>query len=192
VVRVAAIALFTVLVLAARAAPPPPSFSVQPGGIVAASLPASILSESSVRKQLGSGLTTTFLLVVRDRNADRVSGARIEVRYDLWDEVWIVRRVEFDRRVDAERVDTFEALERWWRAPVRVLATDAARLPLQIDLTVLPFSAAESNDAREWISKSAGVGTASGGSGFVDVLIGTTIAAKPITSYRWNVELAVR
>lgn len=170
-----------------------PSFTVAAGGVLAATLPLSVLQEKSVKKQLGSGLTTTFLVIARQREPVRVSGARIEVRYDLWDEVWLVRRVEFDGRSERQRFTTAEALEKWWRMPVRLLSSNADRVALTIDLNVLPFSAAEEEDARQWITKSGGVGTASGGSGgIVDALIGTTISAKPITSYRWNVDLALR
>jgi hypothetical protein len=167
-----------------------PSFSVH-GGAVAASLPSSVLQNASVQKQLGSGLTTTFLIVTRE--GKRVTGVRLEVRYDLWDEVWLVKRVEFDGKTDRQRLASTEALEKWWRTPVRLLPTDAERVVLQVDLSVLPFSAAEEEDARQWITKSGGVGTATGGGGgIVDALIGTTISAKPITSFRWNVDLSLR
>lgn len=171
--------------------PPRPSYSVT-NGVVAATLPASILSESDVRKRLVSGLTTTFLVAARNRATDAVSGARVEVRYDLWDEVWLVRRIEFDRKSEQQRIASMGELEKWWRTPLRLLSTNADRVSLQLDVTVLPFSAAESDDARQWISKSGGVGTAGGGGGIVDALIGTTINAKPIISYRWNVELALK
>jgi len=167
-----------------------PSFTMN-GGVLSASLPASVLQDASVRKQLASGLTTTFLLVVRE--GKNLSGARMEVRYDLWDEVWLVKRVEFDGKVDRQRVASPEALEKWWRTPARLLLTNADRVVLQVDLSVLPFSAAEEEDARQWITKSGGVGTATGGGGgIVDALIGTTISARPITSFRWNVDLALR
>ncbi|HEY0158616.1 MAG TPA: hypothetical protein VGF28_15135 [Thermoanaerobaculia bacterium] len=169
-----------------------PAFVIRPGGVVAATLPASILADSDVQKRLGSGLTTTFLVTARNRTTGTVSGARLEVRYDLWDEVWLVRKVEFDRKNEQQRITSRDALEKWWRTPVRILATAGDRVPLQIDLDVLPFSAAEREDARQWMSKSGGVGTASGSGGIVDALIGTTLAAKPIISYRWNVELALK
>jgi hypothetical protein len=178
--------------LAGAQQPPRPAYSVQPNGVVAATLPAPILSETDVRKRLVSGLTTTFLVAARNRATDAVSGARIEVRYDLWDEVWLVRRIEFDRKSEQQRITSFAELEKWWRTPLRLLATNADRVSLQLDLTVLPFSAAESDDARQWISKPGGGSAAGGSGGIVDVLIGTTIDAKPITSYRWNVELSLK
>lgn len=184
-----AIALFTVALCAG--AQQRPSFTRQ-AGVVAAALPSSVLQDQSVKKQLGSGLTTTFVVAVRQRDTGSLTAARMEVRYDLWDEVWLVKRVEFDGKTDRQRIASADALERWWRAPVRVFATDADRALLQVEVSVLPFSAAEEDDARAWISKSGGLGTASGGSGLVDALIGTTISAKPITSFRWNVDLSLR
>ena len=161
-------------------------------GVVAAAMPPAVLQETSVKQQLGSGLTTTFLVAVRQRDSGRVTAARLEVRYDLWDEVWLVKRVEFDGRTERQRIASAEALETWWHTPVRLFEADADRVPLQVELSVLPFSAAEEDDARAWISKSGGVGTGSGGGGLVDALIGTTISAKPITSFRWNVDLSLR
>jgi hypothetical protein len=195
VVTFALVALALAGAATARAQQPVLAFTVQPGGTVAATLPLSILHDASVTKQLNGGLTTTFLVVARQRENRIVTGARIEVRYDLWDEVWLVRKIEFDRKSERQKLTSMEALEKWWKTPVRLLATGADRLALQVDLSVLPFSAAEEEDARQWISKSGGVGTAGGeggGGGLVDVLIGTTLSAKPINSYRWNVELALK
>jgi hypothetical protein len=192
-VRAALAVAFSLLLAAfARAQQPQLGFIVQPGGVVAATLPLSILQDTSVRKQLRSGLTTTFLFVTRQRDTKGTSVSRIAVRYDLWDEVWIVEKIEHDRKRERQRLASLEALEKWWRTPLRLMATKASRVALQIDLSVLPFSAAEEADARQWITKSGGVGTSSGGAGLVDALIGTTISARPLTSYRWNVELALQ
>jgi hypothetical protein len=191
VLRIAVFVAFAAAAVA-HGQQPSPVFVVQPGGVVAAVMPPSILASSGIQKRLGSGLTTTFLLTARNRFTGTATGARVEIRYDLWDEVWLVRRIEFDRKSDQQRIVSRDALEKWWRTPIRIVSTNAARLPLQLDLDVLPFSAAEREDARQWMSKSGGVGTASGGRGIVDALIGTTIAAKPILSYRWNLELSLK
>jgi hypothetical protein len=188
VVRPGIVLTLMFLALAARAEVRP-AFTAQ-NGVVAASLPLAVLQGKSVQKQLGSGLTTTFLLAARE--GKNVSGARMEIRYDLWDEVWLVKRVEFDGRIDRQRIASADALEKWWRAPVRLLSTTANRIALQVDLTVLPFSAAEEEDARQWITKSGGVSTGGAGGGLVGTLIGTTISAKPITSFRWQVDLSLR
>jgi hypothetical protein len=187
-----AIAFSVMLAGLARAQQPQLGFAVQPGGVVAATLPLSILQDANVRKQLRSGLTTTFLFVTRQRDTKGATVSRIEIRFDLWDEVWIVEKIEHDRKRERQRLPSLEALEKWWHTPLRMMATKASRVALQIDLSVLPFSAAEEADARQWITKSGGVGTSSGGAGLVDALIGTTISARPLTSYRWNVELALQ
>jgi hypothetical protein len=176
----------------ARGQEQPLTVSLLPGGTVAVALPLSILQRADVRKQLGGGLTTTFLITARD--GDLKGGARIEVRYDLWDEVYHVRRIEFDARVERQRF-TAEQLERWWRTPTRLLSTTADALRLQVELSVLPFSAAEEEDARQWLSKSGGVGSASHGArspGLVDVLIGTTIQARPLLTFKWAVDVRMR
>jgi hypothetical protein len=167
-------------------------FSALPGGVVGVAFQSSILDESAIRKQLDGGLTTVFLIVVKERGTKNTSAARLEIRYDLWDEVWLVRRVDFDRRGEQQRIASFEALAKWWRITTRVFATSAGRAALDIEMRVLPFSAAEEKDARDWISKSGGVATASGGGGLVDALIGTTIAARPITTYRWSIDLLMK
>lgn len=170
----------------AQPATPRPSFVLQQGGVIAAGLPATLLHVASVRKQLASGLTTTFVVAARQR--DRVTGARVEIRFDLWDEVWHVRRIEFDRREERQRLTSMDALERWWRAPIRIFSTSDTATPLQVDLTVLPFSASEEEDARQWIAKGGGAARPSG-EGLVDALIGTTLSAKPIVRWRWQVTL---
>ncbi|MGZ5432792.1 MAG: hypothetical protein ACXW31_17265 [Thermoanaerobaculia bacterium] len=187
----AAVAVVLLLVAVSARAQQRPVFTIQ-SGVVAAALPAAVLEDKSVKKQLGSGLTTTFLVAARQRDTGGHTVARIEVRYDLWDEVWLVKRVEFDGKTDRQRIASTDALEKWWRTPVRLFTSSADRVALQVDLNVLPFSAAEEDDARAWITKSGGVGTAAGGGGLVDALIGTTISAKPITSFRWNVDLSLR
>jgi hypothetical protein len=168
---------------------PRPSFVPQPGRVVAAALPPSLLSERDVHRHLGSGLTTTFILVARQRDADRRGAARLEIRFDLWDEVWLVRRIEFDGKEDRQRISTRESLDAWWRTPVRLFAAAADRVALTVTLSVLPFSAAEGEDARQWLSKSGGVAVPEGGSPLVTALIGTTLSAKPIRSYRWTADV---
>ena len=149
---------FIIVAAAAARGEERPAVTVLPGGTVGISLPPSILQRADVRKQLGGGLTTTFAISAHDGEAK--GGARIEVRYDLWDEVYLVRRIEFDGHEERQRL-TAEQLERWWRTtPIRILASSRDALRLQIEMSVLPFSAAEEEDARQWLSKSGGVGGA--------------------------------
>jgi hypothetical protein len=163
------------------------SFIAQPGRIAAAVLPASVLSDGEVHQQLASGLTTTFVLAAQQRGGEGHSAVHIEIRFDLWDEVWLVRRVEFDGKEERQRLASLQSLERWWSTPIRLFAARADRVTLNVTLTVLPFSLAEGEDARAWIAKSAGVSSAEPRSSpFVAALIGTTLNARPIRSYRWT------
>ena len=164
-----------------------PAFIAGPGRVAAIVLPASLLSDRDVDHQLASGLTTTFLLVARDGR--RRGAARIEIRFDLWDEVWIVRRIEMDGHEDRQRIASRDALEKWWSSPTRLFAADADRVSLNMTLTVLPFSAAESEDARRWISRS---GVTAAAEPLVEALIGTTFDAKPIRSFHWQADVAFR
>lgn len=190
VARVAVVALVALLAREATAEERP-AFTTQPPNVVAAELPLAILADKKVAKQLGSGLTTTFVLQVREHS--RASGfARLEVRYDVWDEVWYVRRIEFGKPAERQRLPSRAALETWWRTPVRLFAAATSPAKFELELLVLPFSAAEEEETREWVSKAGGVGTSARTSSLVDALIGTTIAARPITSWRWNVEHPLR
>jgi hypothetical protein len=144
-------------------------------------LPSSILKQKEVRARLESALTTTFLVKTKDANA------RIEIRFDLWDEVYRVKRIDAAGRA-AQQIVNAAQLEAWWRTPV-----DAGRAPtagpLDLELVVLPFSAADESDARQWLSKSGGARDPSVETpSVVDALIGTTLSARPIVSYRWSLE----
>jgi hypothetical protein len=179
------------LMLALPASAQTPGFIAQPGRIAAVVLPAAVLSDGEVHHQLASGLTTTFLLTARQRGVDASGAAHIEIRFDLWDEVWLVRRIEFDGKEERQRITSQRLLDQWWSTPVRFFAAAADRVTLTVTLTVLPFSVAEGKDAREWMAKSAGVSAAEPRSSpFVTALIGTTLNAKPIRSYRWTANIS--
>ncbi|HEX7150630.1 MAG TPA: hypothetical protein VF618_04010 [Thermoanaerobaculia bacterium] len=181
-------ALFALLLLlpaAFASAQQQPAFATN-GNAVTIALPASVLQHAAVRKQLGSGLTTTFIVIARSRDRTAEGGARVEVRYDLWDEIYHVRRFEAGRRIDQQRIESLEKLEQWWRTPSRIISLNGQRIVLDVELRVLPFSGAEEEDARRWLSLPDRT------TSLVDVLIGTTISAKPIVSFRWSAEVVRR
>jgi hypothetical protein len=170
------------------AAEAPPTATISEGAVKVV-LPDHVLKRKDVRKQLGSALTTTFLIVARSRQATADAQSRVEIRFDLWDEVYLVRRVERGRNVERRRFSTMAELEQWWRTPVRVIDVVGPRATVDLQLTVLPFSAADEGDARDWFRKSGGVGTAQTDvDGVVGAMIGTTIQARPIATYRWTIE----
>ena len=153
---------------------------------VGVSLPAALLTSETVARQLQSGLTTTFLIAVRHREMRRSGTARLEIRYDLWDDIYIGRRVLPGARPDEQRL-TRAQLDPWWETSMAVLRPGRAG-NMDIELKVLPFSAAEESDARQWLSKSGGVSTSDSQSGgIVDAMIGTTLNARPLASFRWTI-----
>jgi hypothetical protein len=173
------------LILALALAAGQPSFTAQGGRVVAIVLPAELLADRDVQRQLGSGLTTTFVLVARQRDGAGRGAARIEIRFDPWDEVWFVHRIGVDGKEERQKIASRESLEKWWSAPLAIFAGTADRVALNVVLTVLPFSTAEGEDARRWIGAGAGAP-------LVAALIGTTLDAKPIRSWRWQAEVDLR
>ena len=164
---------------------------VRSGDRVLVALPDAVLKDPRVRGRLESALTTTFILKTHFGGATSV--ARIEIRYDLWDEVYRVKRIEAPNHVVQQQIAGAAHLEQWWRTPVDMARFNGDRATMDIELIVLPFSAAEESDAREWLSKSGGAGVPSSESkSIVDVLIGTTLSARPIVSYRWSAEIGKR
>jgi hypothetical protein len=177
-----------VILLQVAAAPEPPPTATMSDSAVRVVFPEHILRRAGVRKQLASALTTTFLVTARTRDIAEAK-SRIEVRFDLWDEVYLVRRIELGRVVEQRKLASMNELLQWWQTPMHVLDVRAPRATLDLRLTILPFSTAEEGDAREWLSKSGGVGTEqSPADGVVGAMIGTTIQARPIATYRWSIE----
>lgn len=169
-----------------------------PDGTTGVTFPASVLHDPEVRQQLKSGLTTTFSAIAKSEGIQ--TGARIEIRYDLWDEKYVVRRIDFDGSSARLSLPSVDDLEKWWSStPVRLLKTAPKPRRVDVELRVLPFSPAESRDAREWLARSGGVTERRSSTapesrlpsvGVIDALIGTSLDAKPLISFRWRVELA--
>ncbi len=152
-------------------------------------LPARVLDEERVARQLSTALTTTFLLEVRSEEG--VSGvAEIRVRYDLWDEVFIVSRVGFDGEVHSALPATAAALAAWWTEPLVLPDGIETGQVMEIDLVVLPFSLEDEDEARDWLARSGGVSSdRTQTRGIVEALIGTTLRARPLARHQWKVRL---
>lgn len=129
------------------------------GWVRLAALPP-VLDRPAVREQLASGLTTSFVLELREPGllARTVGAARVDVRYELWDEVYLVAAAGADGTVRHLRFADLAALAAWWRRPELVLAPAAVsageRRPHRLRLRVIPFSASEQRDAQAWLTES--------------------------------------
>lgn len=165
--RSALLWLLLALVLAGLAsAQPPPRLERVPGGIELTALPP-VLAENQVREHLRTGLTTTFLFRItgRDEAGRRVQGAsRVEVRFELWDEVYQLAALGLDGRLQRYDSPTFDDLLGRWRGlrlPVLADPTEGRGgrvdpLPNRFDvrLDVIPFSRGEQRDTQRWFSES--------------------------------------
>jgi hypothetical protein len=197
---------FGLLALLARpgAAVPAPAIESAREGIVISRLPP-ILGEEEVRKQLGTGLTTSFAFEATARNAtEKVKGgARVDVRYDLWDEIYIVTRIDASGHAARVTLPSFERLAEWWRdARLVVIRGPAATgvVTVEIGLRVIPFSQAEQLDAQRWFSQAlSGEKTGSAGavsdavedqpesfSQVINLLMATSIGRPALLEYQWK------
>lgn len=189
---------------ALRAAPAsPPAIEAAREGITLSRLPP-ILGEEEVRKQLGTGLTTSFAFEATGRGAasGKVKGAaRVDVRYDLWDEVYIVTRIDASGHATRVTLPSFEKLAEWWRDARLVLIRGPAGVEtVDVRLKVIPFSQAEQLDTQRWFSqalsaeKSGSAGAVSDAvedqpesfSQVINLLMATSIGRPALLEYSWK------
>jgi hypothetical protein len=167
-----------------------------------------ILSDDEVARQLTTGLTATLAFRAETSAATSgkmVGGARVEIRYELWDEIFHVATLEIDGPPRRQKIPSWEELELWWsKLDLAVLnisnmSPDRSR-QIRLTLDVLPFSHSEQLDTQKWfeesvqraeqgknegISQSAEGGEESLGRVF-SVLIATSIRRQALTSFHWT------
>jgi hypothetical protein len=173
-------------------------------GIVLSHLPP-IFGEEEVRKQLGTGLTTSFAFEATARAAGgKLKGAaRVDVRYDLWDEIYIVTRIDATGHAARVTLPSFERLAEWWRDARFVLIRSPAAAGLasvEVALRVIPFSQAEQLDTQRWFSQALSA-EKSGSAGAVseavedqpesfgqviNLLMATSIGRPALLEYSWR------
>jgi hypothetical protein len=154
----AALVAFPLAAAATAAAVPAPLAEGARDGLALTHLPP-ILAEEEVRKQLGTGLTTTFLFTAEARGAAgaKVAGAaRVDIRYDLWDEVYLVSRLDGSGRLERANFPSFERLADWWRGARLLLIrapADAGAQRVEVRLRIIPFSQSEQRDTQRWFTQ---------------------------------------
>ena len=154
-------------------------------------LPVSVLTAGDIREQLDSGLTTTFLLTVNDRGAEMPS-ARIEVRYEPWDEVYFVRIGKADGSLQDLTFANFESLSQWWSTPlVNIPARTGMVGSTTVTLVVIPFSHDERDEARRWLignprPKADGETAPEGSGAVMGSLLATSIRREPMRRFHWK------
>lgn len=164
-----------------------------------------ILTGEGVKEHLTTGLTTS---VAFRPGGNLPGGGRIDIRYDLWDEVFHVAAAGLGERIERATPSSFAALVEWWQGLRLVIAHgDRFERPwprrLKVKADVVPFSAAEQDDARRWFSESIEEGRRSGTgevgrsgdestetlSRTFNLLLATSIRRRPLASFSWNLPL---
>src|SRR5438045_1686223 len=103
-VKVPALLLWLAIANSALAEPPRAPTVLLSGDRVLVALSDAILKVPAVKTRHDSALTTTFIVRARVAGAPTASVARIEIRYDLWDETYRVRRIEAPNRITQSTV----------------------------------------------------------------------------------------
>jgi hypothetical protein len=202
--RPAVWAAVVVLAAAASAAAggavqPRPLFEIGRDRTLLVSALPEVLSLPEVRPHLTTGLTTSFIVTTAASatGGRRVRGAaRVDVRWEPWDEVFHVAWVGADGKRRREVVPSYERLGAWWRGLELPVATalPAGSWAVKVELSVIPFSQSEQRDAQRWFSNAPGpegpepAVVAEGESrlnGVVDLLIATSIQRRSIFRYAW-------
>jgi hypothetical protein len=189
---------------AAPSAPSPPALvrgAAQE--LLLTSLPP-LLGSKEVRRHLETGLTTTFAFEVRVSGAAKArGGGRVDIRYELWDEVWLVTRLDGAGQAQRLRFAAFPQLEAWWRdlrLPVlRAPGSPGSGVPggrADIQLRVIPFSQSEQLDAQRWLSRSLAEESGEPGAvaglrnepseDLLQLLLATSIGRPPLLELRWK------
>jgi hypothetical protein len=183
----------------------PPALERSPGSwLVLTRLPP-VLAGQEVRKHLETGLTTTLAFHARTTGAGgKTEGAaRVDVRYELWDEVYLVTRADVSGSVQRATFSSFEQLARWWR-DLRLAILEApppgpAPGAVEVRLRVIPFSQSEQLDAQRWFSRALAA-EEPGGAGpvsqatedrpetfrdLLNLLIATSLRRPALIEYEW-------
>lgn len=169
------------------------------GTAIEVTFPPNIFRNEQLTKSLTSGLTTTILIFGDDPSGRMV---RIEIRDDLWDELFRVN--VFDVAMKQEQL-TFPTIARLreWLETTRFHVADvhdthvAAMMRIEVD--VVPFSATEQAEAQRWLlhsirdaeAQSPGAGgsrtTSSDSGSAFDRLIAGSVKPKAVLSWHWKI-----
>ncbi len=198
--------ILILLVAAPARAVEAPRLELDHGALVISGLP-DVLSRPEVRPQLASGLTTTFVVRVSaddEHGAKAAGGGTVAVRFEPWDEVFLVAAAGVEGGARKDSLPSFERLSVWWRdlklpvLPATALSP-AGPWRVKVAVHVVPFSESERADTQSWFSASVGGGQRSNAqdlsaaakkspeSGILDLLVATSIQRRSLVSYDWTV-----
>lgn len=192
------------LVAGSASAQTEPVLSRQASRLHLRSMPP-LVAHPEVSEYLASGLTTSFVVEVTARDGQgvkAVGGGWIEIRYELWDELYLVRWVDVRNQSQRVSLPTLAKLLDWWRELDLVVA-EAAGLgssepwQVRVRLSVLPFSSDEQRDAQRWFTRSLETKGGEGGSSdlqlaeVLNVVIATSIGRESSLAFDWRLSVPV-
>ncbi len=202
--RLVLLGLLTAAAVAVWGAESEPRVSVDGAGRLVVSRLPGLLADTEVKRHLDSGLTTSLVFQGGPQGATRSGAARVDVRFELWDEVYLVTLIDGEGRVERSRQASAADLAEWW-SQVEIVLVPAGSGPrpagqARVSLAVVPFSQAELVDTQRWLAES--IGQARGGSGgrrarggepdAVGVLIATSMQRRAVRNLAWNVPIERR
>ncbi len=176
-----------------------PGAAISANGALTITLPADLLRSAEVRDQLTSGLTTVFVIttVASDGGESIKGAARIDVRFALWEEKYLVSVIE---ATGQERQLTFAdeaALGRWWSEnPLTVSPPRkyGPRVDVRVRLKLLPFSSQEQSDTRRWLARTLSGRqsrseefTPAQSADILRIIVETSIRRRPLLEREWSV-----
>ncbi|MEA2692113.1 MAG: hypothetical protein QOJ16_1500 [Acidobacteriota bacterium] len=187
-----------------------PAVELREKVLVLSSLPA-VLARPEVRPHLSTGLTTTLLIAVEavDGGGRKAKGGgKVDIRYEPWDELFLVSALGVDGRSHQESLPSFDRLLAWWRGvQLPVLAAEpllgiggtgstGSAWQVKVHLSVIPFSRSEQRETQRWLADSIGRPAkgdpqAAGAraeplSGALDALLATSIKRQSLVGYDWT------
>lgn len=197
--RRAGLLLSLLAVAAAGQGQPRPTATVSAAGALSIRLPAELLRSKEVRKQLTSGLTTVFIVTIStaDRYAVTKAAAKIDIRYELWEEKYLVTFLDPAGREQKRVFPTEAALAQWWSDNPLMMSearTFSPPLDVQVTLKMLPFSSKEQSETQRWLSRALSASgaakaeqTPARSAEVLRIIVETSIRRRPLLEYRWSV-----
>ena len=162
-------------------------------------LDSSFLNDPVILKNLSSGLTTTLEIQVEASSREgqfMQGGAKVFIRYELWDEVFLIEFIDIKGVQCRESVKDLAALHHWIQNKKHdVIVMDSTQgrpVSMFVTLRVLPFSQNEQTDAKKWMSRTISAQQSKAGSNqsskqVMDLIIGTSVKRPTLLEFSWEI-----
>ena len=177
----------------------PPALSLSKEERLLVSLSRAHLESPKVARMLRSGLTTSFLITLKARSQsgarlDQQSGARVDVRYEPWDDVFFATVIHFDGASQRLTLADQKALAEFFGGGnIRLGSLEGlshSGWVFAVTLRVLPFSESEQQEAQIWFSEKLGETTdRKDPNKVLDMLMATSIKRRSVIKVQWRLEI---